>query len=678
MKDLTLADVLEQEREQLRLRRQKMGLADEPVGHENWFGLALSGGGIRSATINMGFLRTLNRYGILRQADYLSTVSGGGYTHSYVQGTLKANGGDYDQLFTTDQIDSLRQHGEYLIPGQGIWQSGNRLVLIVAFLVSWLMSLVSLLIVAGIAYFLYLSAIGMGLANPIPALDDATRSTIWSHCLPAVGALLGAHFLANILLNFNLSISKTFNYIEVAVALLVVGFLVWVGLSGIELDRQVPRDEVPHYALYTLLLFLAGFLTNPNALSFHRFYRKQLADLFLRFAGSYQNTPLKDVFDAKSNDPKQYVAPYPLINTCLNLQAPEGDARFKGLKASDYFVLSPLFCGAKLTNYVRTADVRDYRQMTLPAAVTVSAAAVNPGMGIYSNRLLSVLMTLLNARLGFWITNPLHAARRRGLVWWPTYFFKELLGRIGTSNRMVNISDGGHIENLAVYELLRRECRLIVAVDAGEDPQYLFFDLQNLNIRARNELGYEIRFRPGQYPEDLIRPRPTQVYSTQRFVVADIYQHWVDEKTLDPTTGELVSNIKNFDEPRKTGTFVYVKSSVVAPVGKPDLSPQDHLRYGTYKYKIYHADFPHETTSDQFFDEIQWEAYYQLGQFIGAEVLGLKKPDAETGHVTPRQLVDWFDHGVSPFVRMPEGDFESTRPASRTPTAPPTEPEYQM
>ena len=74
---------------------------------------------------------------------------------------------------------------------------------------------------------------------------------------------------------------------------------------------------------------------------------------------------------------------------------------------------------------------------------------------------------------------------------------------------------------------------------------------------------------------------------------------------------------------KKIGMLVYVKSSVTAPEGRPELSKDDKLKYATYKYKIYHPKFPHESTADQFFDEVQWEAYYQLGQYIAADVLHL-------------------------------------------------------
>src|ERR1051325_3016648 len=42
-------------------------------------GLAFSGGGIRSATFNLGVLKALQDLHVLKRVDYLSTVSGGGY-----------------------------------------------------------------------------------------------------------------------------------------------------------------------------------------------------------------------------------------------------------------------------------------------------------------------------------------------------------------------------------------------------------------------------------------------------------------------------------------------------------------------------------------------------------------------------------------------------------------------
>lgn len=664
-------EVILEEKEQLRQRRQKLGIAHGTPDAENWFGIALSGGGIRSATINLGFLKTLNRFGVLKKADYLSSVSGGGYTHSYVQATVKQTG-SLEALFTEDHADAMRQHGEYLTPGQGAWKTSSTLMLVVAFVISWCMSIVNPLIFVGILYYAYGIVASFFGANPFAGGQELI-SSLSTWLLYVAGLVFAAHFVTNIYLNYHLGISKMFNRLEAAFAAVFIGLYAWSVLAG--LGGANHFDGLQDALLKMAVLVVLGFYVNPNAISFHRYYRKQLADLYLRFAGNSKNIPLRNVFDASQDDAKNFLAPYPIINTCLNLQNPGGDAKFKGTKASDYFLLSPLYCGSKLTGYVPTDHYDDYRAMTLPAAVTISAAAVNPGMGMYSSPLLSVLVTLLNVRLGCWVSNPIVLKKSFGMVWWPIYFFRELLGRIGSNNRMVNISDGGHIENLGAYELLRRGCRLIISVDAGEDPAYQFFDLNNFVLRARNEMGLEVHFPDGQKPEEIIRPHPSSVYSKQRYAVADILQWWEDR----PKAGGGTETV-NLRKPIKVGTFVYVKSSITAPMGKPDLDPQDELKYGTYKYKIYHPTFPHESTADQFFDPIQWEAYYQLGQYIGAEMLGvddLEKyadPASEAPEFSVEELIAWFDHPTSNPLFKPkyarqaavydENVLESVRPAA--------------
>jgi predicted acylesterase/phospholipase RssA len=50
-----------------------------------WIGLALSGGGIRSATFCLGALQRFAHSRLLRHFDYISSVSGGGYVASAVQ-----------------------------------------------------------------------------------------------------------------------------------------------------------------------------------------------------------------------------------------------------------------------------------------------------------------------------------------------------------------------------------------------------------------------------------------------------------------------------------------------------------------------------------------------------------------------------------------------------------------
>ena len=130
-------------------------------------------------------------------------------------------------------------------------------------------------------------------------------------------------------------------------------------------------------------------------------------------------------------------------------------------------------------------------------------------------------------------------------------------------------------------------------------------------------------------------------------------------------------------EKLKFGTMVYVKSTVTAPtlkpfmVGKKKEKPETSLvqkavnyvvsffkpiereepdyTYDTYKYKVYHPAFPHESTADQFFDPVQWESYYQLGQFIGADVLNVKASKlmsirAKQETPLPTSLADWIKY----------------------------------
>src|SRR5262249_39182769 len=108
-------------------------------------GLALSGGGIRSATFALGVTQAFAAQDLMRRFDYLSTVSGGGYLGSSLTWLTRntesvgsfAPGMDPQRFpYPIDaperqtnrrstpaqdaQLIYLRQHGKYLIPGRGI------------------------------------------------------------------------------------------------------------------------------------------------------------------------------------------------------------------------------------------------------------------------------------------------------------------------------------------------------------------------------------------------------------------------------------------------------------------------------------------------------------------------------------------------------------------------------
>ena len=577
---LKLGQMLDAEWQAVSVRRSRYQAEDWFQEPTRRFGVALSGGGIRSATIGLGFLEILNRFGILERADYLSTVSGGGYLGGYVQAKLWRGRSSPDpcgQLFGPEDQQHLRQYGDYLAPGTGVRAGLHRVRMAGAVVASILLN------------FVWLVALLLSVERLIFLLFGGFVRPVWAVVTIATIGVLAWHLFLHGLRHVGLWASDLLNTLE-GILLVAAAACAAVWLSA--------YAHVPLWGALAALV-VTGFFANPNLLTIHRFYRDRLQTAYLMRQQGDRGKPIM-LHELLAN-----AGPYPLINTCLNVLN-EADPAFAGAAASDYFLLSPLFCGSKLTGYAPTTT-RRFRTTTLATAVACSGAAVNPGMGTKTNRVLAFVMALLNLRLGYWMDNPRAdaAARLHRYPWWPYYLLLELFGKTDTRRALVNVSDGGFIDNLGIYELLRRRCDLIIALDASADPKFEFSDLNNLVVRARNELGLVITFR--QDPEQMIRPSVSNGFSRSQFVVADIT--------------ELPG--KSQDQPYQ-GLLVYAKSSLCAQKSWLNVSSQ------SFDYKTYHPAFPHESTADQFFDEAQWRAYYQLGRFIAGDLLKVdaRPPDA--------------------------------------------------
>jgi hypothetical protein len=137
------------------------------------------------------------------------------------------------------------------------------------------------------------------------------------------------------------------------------------------------------------------------------------------------------------------------------------------------------------------------------------------------------------------------------------------------------VSDGGHLENLGVYELLRRRCKLIIAVDGEADPRLGFHSLVTLLRFARIDMGISIDMKL-----DELRKAEHASHS-----------HWAVGQ-IDYGGGEK-------------GTLLYLKSTLTG-----DESP--YIR----AYSEGQPAFPHESTANQFFTETQLEVYRALGEHI--------------------------------------------------------------
>jgi hypothetical protein len=358
---------------------------------------------------------------------------------------------------------------------------------------------------------------------------------------------------------------------------------------------------------FILATFIIGYFSNPNILSMHRYYRAKISKAYLKG------------YDKKIYQYENFKAPYFLINATLNLQA---DKELKGVKNCDYFLFSPYFCGSKVTKYVKTNSPL-YKKISLATAITVSGAAINPLMGYKTNRAVGFFLTLLNLRLGYWAINPKILNAKRALdkfalfmlynkfkaipTFWPFYNFSELFGKMNLNRWMINLADGGGIENLGAYELFRRNADIIICCDATQDSKYSFEDLRNLLLRVASELEIKIEFGKNQKIEDIIYPHPSSGYSKKNFAIAKYYKL--------PKSGTKKEFI---------GYFVYLKASITAPQVKLDKNVR---KEDYYAYKNHHPLFPHEPTTDQFFDEHQWEAYRALGYEIADKLFKNLKKD---------------------------------------------------
>ncbi|MBA2734205.1 MAG: patatin-like phospholipase family protein, partial [Acidobacteria bacterium] len=185
---------------------------------------------------------------------------------------------------------------------------------------------------------------------------------------------------------------------------------------------------------------------------------------------SYPNR-IKGIYE-KLKD-KRLGRPLPIVNIALNLM--KGDKLAWQERKAETFTVSPLHSGNHLLGYRRSSSYGGERGITLGTAFTISGAAASPNMGyMISSPLVSFLMAMFNVRLGWWLGNPGPAGNRTFKRDVPQFaagpVVVEALSMTDDKSSYVYLSDGGHFENLGLYEMVLRRCHLIVVSDASTDP----------------------------------------------------------------------------------------------------------------------------------------------------------------------------------------------------------------
>ncbi|EWT01312.1 phospholipase [Intrasporangium oryzae NRRL B-24470] len=423
-----------------------------------------------------------------------------------------------------------------------------------------------------------------------------------------------------------------------SVTVLVASWLVLFGVTTISTATDLHEGRGLPWALAAVLLVvvvvLGGFFDEAS-LSLHPFYRRRLATAFatrvVRDAANPASAPVAVALHSRERTPLSAYAraaasaePFPefVFSCAANLTGQQLTA--PGLTAVS-FTMTADWVGGPDVGWVDTATLeklvpsRLRRDVTVQAAVAISGAAIASSMGRMS-RWYQIVLAVSGARLGAWLPNPgfvaamraAHDAGRPSGVDWTlpglpairrvTYLLREILNIHPIEERLLQVTDGGHYENLGIVELLRRRCTTIYCIDGGGDSPPTAPGLAEAITLAQSELGVRI---------ELHRP-----FDTEPGIGTPI----------EPQGPLAVLNASLSREPVIAGTIHYPAAS-----GLPEGARTGHLYvarallwpdadYTLLSYAAQHPEFPHDSTADQWFTEGQFTAYTSLGRELGARV----------------------------------------------------------
>ncbi len=372
------------------------------------------------------------------------------------------------------------------------------------------------------------------------------------------------------------------------------------------------------FALIFVVGLFMGRIINTNRFSLHYFWRNRIiraylgATSYLRGADHARNRNLFTGFDTddniqmhelRSNGSGTPSAPriklLHVLNIALNLVGSEKLAWQE--RKAESFTVSPLHCGNYWLGYRDAKEYGGADGISLGTAVAISGAFVSPNMGyMQSSPVVRFLMTLFNARFGWWLGNP-GAAGGRATDKTRTYdrnsprlsvmpIVEEALGMTDDESPYVYLSDGGHFENLGLYEMVLRRCRFIIVSDASSDDQYTFESLGASIRKIRIDFGIPIEFEAFY-----IKGRAT------------------DRTGVYCAIGKIRYSCVDGNPRSDDGTVVLLKPSLTGD------EPRDILNYANQN-----TSFPQEIIVDQWFSESQFESYRALGSHIVDEVSKVK------------------------------------------------------
>ena len=364
-----------------------------------------------------------------------------------------------------------------------------------------------------------------------------------------------------------------------------------------------------------ICMFLLSWRIDINVFSLNAFYRNRLSRCYLGATRKAKERHPHEFTGFDDDDDLEITkltptGPLHIFNCALNL----GGSSDLSLhtRHSAIFTLSPLYCGSwyvpkKINSEPEFDNPREIgyistekfggknNQPTLGQAISVSGAAASPNMGYHTSAPVAFLMTLFDVRLGWWFPNPsLSDCKQASPKWSLNYLLYELFGIANEKSEYLAISDGGHFENLAAFELVKRKCKVIIISDGECDPKLQFEGLANLIRLCSVELGVTIDINVSD-----IHPKKANANITSDYFIKPNDEFDWSQKRY------AIGKIFYGEDDKDYGWLIYLKASMT---GNEDTAIK--------QYKATHPDFPHETTGDQFYAENQFESYRSLGRDI--------------------------------------------------------------
>jgi len=420
--------------------------------------------------------------------------------------------------------------------------------------------------------------------------------------------------------------------------------LIWLGEMPQPqgFDAAEPQAELLAVCLVTVLLlaFVTGrFSAFLNLSSLQSLYSARLTRAYLGGTNGDRFKPIEHERDRKRLSAAEPVAgdqlerakyfdtlaPLHIINVTVNQTVDPAEQLVQRDRKGRPMAILPTGFSIDRWHY----DFRDQvakgiggglgsQKLSIGQWIGTSGAAFTTGLGRSTSLGVSIALGLANVRLGTWWSSGYGHDRSglverafKGLFKTQVFLFYELMAKFhGLHREWQYLSDGGHFENTGLYELLRRgrKIKLIVVCDDGCDPEYKFEDLANVVRLARIDHEVEV-----EVDDDIVKDSELcKVFATPEQLSVPAAGGGGPPRRDDKCA--LLLNVFAAGDVERTTRLcriVVLKPRVIAA------APAD-----VHEYAATHTAFPQEPTTDQFFDQAQWESYRSLGLAIARRVFG--------------------------------------------------------